>query len=92
LSHETCLLLQLASVLLEKPGCTIREGSVRYIARFGIATEASIFPKTRGGGNKKIRDQPRALEPTLSKEIELGPESVGRLSICENHSANQARR
>jgi len=43
-----------------------------------------------GGGNKQIRDQPHALEPTLSKEIELGPESVGRLSICENHNCNRA--
>ena len=31
-----------------------------------------------GGGNKKIRDQPRALEPIPSKEIKLSPESVGR--------------
>ena len=38
---------------------------------------------TRGRGQRKIRDQPHALEPTLSKEIELGPESVGRLFICE---------
>jgi hypothetical protein len=45
---------------------------------------------TRGGGNRKIRDQPHALEPTLSKEIVLGPESVGGLSICENHSGNPA--
>jgi len=44
----------------------------------------------RGRGNKKIRDQPHALEPTLSKEIELGPESVGRLSICENHGGKRA--
>src|SRR5271166_4224016 len=32
---------------------------------------------------------PYALEPTLSKPIELGPESVGRLSICGNHSGNR---
>jgi len=43
-----------------------------------------------GGANKKIRDQPHALEPTLSKEMELGPEAVGRPSICENHSGNTA--
>jgi len=36
-----------------------------------------------GGGNKKIRDQPHALEPTLSKELELGPESVGGLKRRE---------
>ena len=31
-----------------------------------------------------------APEPTLSKEIELGPESVGRLSIFEIHCGKQA--
>jgi len=42
-----------------------------------------------GGANKKIWDQPHGLEPTLSKEIELGTESVGRLSICENQGVNR---
>jgi len=62
-----------------------RESSSRQPPR-----KASRCTASRGGGNKKIRDQPHALEPTLSKEIELGPESVGRLSICENHRGNRA--
>jgi hypothetical protein len=44
---------------------------------------------TRGRGNKKIRDQPHALEPIVSEEIALGSEPVGRLSICENYTGNR---
>jgi hypothetical protein len=39
-------MLQLASDLLEEPDCTICDGSDLYIAWFGIAAEASIFPET----------------------------------------------
>jgi len=47
------------------------------------------FRPTRGRGNKKIWNQPHALEPTLSKEIELGPESVGRQSIVKTTLVNE---
>ena len=46
LSHGTGLLLQLGSDFLEEPGCSIGEGPVAHIARFGIAAEAAIFPKS----------------------------------------------
>jgi hypothetical protein len=45
--HGACLLLQLASDLLEEPDCTICEGSDPHIAWFGIAAEevsAAIWP------------------------------------------------
>ena len=45
-SHGTGLLLQLGSDSLEEPSCSIGEGSVALIARFGIAAEAPIFPKS----------------------------------------------
>ena len=46
MSHGTGLLLQLGSDFLEEPSCSIGEGSVADIARFGIAAEAPIFPKS----------------------------------------------
>src|SRR5215470_13206525 len=45
-SHGTGLLLQLGSDFLEEPSCSIGEGSGADIARFGIAAEAPIFPKS----------------------------------------------
>src|SRR6516164_3227802 len=44
-SHGTGLLL-LGSDFLEEPSCSISEGSGADIARFGIAAEATIFPKS----------------------------------------------
>src|SRR5215472_9179584 len=38
--------LQLASDLLEEPGCTVCEGSSPHITRIGIAAETSIFPES----------------------------------------------
>src|ERR1700745_4251927 len=58
-----------------------------------VATEMSlhILAFNRGeGANKKIRDHPHALEPPLDKEIALGPESVGRLSICQSPGGNRS--
>jgi hypothetical protein len=67
-----------------------------YEERFRSATPSlhQAFAEARGskraqrrsrppgeGGTRKNRDQPHALVPTLSKKMELGPESVGRLSI-----------
>jgi hypothetical protein len=46
-----------------------------------VSSRGARYSQPGEGANKKIRDQPHALEPTLSKEIELGPESVGGLSI-----------
>ena len=43
MSHGTGLLFQLGSDFLEEPGCSIGEGSVARIARFGIAAEAAIL-------------------------------------------------
>jgi hypothetical protein len=45
-SHGTGLLLQLGSDFLEEPSCSIGEGSGADIARFGIAAEAPIVPKS----------------------------------------------
>ena len=57
------------------------------LARFAWAVGAiEPYIEPGGGSNRKIEDQPHALEPALSKEIELGPESVGRISICVNRS------
>jgi hypothetical protein len=75
----------------ENPHCSLttptssrkaRASQERWHVRHG--NETMDGAPTPGGATGKIRDQPHALEP-LSKEIELGPESVGRLSICENH-------
>ena len=43
-SRQTCSLLRLLSGLLEEPGCTICEGFVPHIVRFGSVAKASIFP------------------------------------------------
>jgi hypothetical protein len=45
-SRQTCSLLRLPSGLLEEPGCTISEGFVPHIVRFGSVAKASIFPKS----------------------------------------------
>jgi hypothetical protein len=45
-SRETCLLLRLPPGLLEEPGCTICEGFVPHIVRFGSVAKASISPKS----------------------------------------------
>jgi hypothetical protein len=66
------------------------EGAHRALKNSSTWDGKRFLWREREGGNKKIRDQPDALEPTLSKEIELGPESVGRLSIWENQSGNRA--
>jgi hypothetical protein len=45
-SGQTCSLLRLPSGLLEEPGCTICEGFVPHIVRFGSVVKAPIFPKS----------------------------------------------
>jgi hypothetical protein len=70
-----------------------RQGRERRAQANRCRSVQSGLGDVRNGGDPSsgiIRDQPHALEPTLSTEIELGPESVGRLSICENHDGKQA--